>query len=55
MVTGKDASYNYMRMELFPEIRVNPAIQIRGAYQIGGNFNDPAASATRRAATFDGA
>lgn len=43
-VTGKDASYNYMRMELFPEIRINPAIQIRGAYQIGGNFNAPGAA-----------
>jgi hypothetical protein len=36
LVTGSDASYNYSRMEFFPEIRINPAIRLRGAYQIGG-------------------
>lgn len=36
LVTGKDASFNYQRMELYPEIRVNPAIRLRGVYQIGG-------------------
>ena len=25
LVTGKDASLNYQRMEFYPEIRINPA------------------------------
>jgi hypothetical protein len=35
LVTGKDASLNYMRVEFYPEIRINPAIRLRGWYQIG--------------------
>jgi hypothetical protein len=35
LVTGKDASLNYQRMEFYPEIRINPAIRLRGWYQIG--------------------
>ncbi len=38
LVTGADASFNYQRVELHPEIRVNPAIRIRGLYQIGGTL-----------------
>jgi hypothetical protein len=38
-VTGADASFNYQRMELYPEIRINPAIRLRGWYQIG-SFNN---------------
>jgi hypothetical protein len=30
LVTGKDASFNYQRMELATEIRLNPAIRLRG-------------------------
>jgi len=36
LVTGEDASFNYQRMEFYPEIRVNPAVRLRGTYQIGG-------------------
>ncbi len=36
VVTGLDASMNYQKMVLNPEIRVNPAIRIRGQYWIGG-------------------
>jgi hypothetical protein len=36
LVTGLDSSINYQRMVLNPEIRVNPAIRIRGQYWIGG-------------------
>jgi hypothetical protein len=35
MVTGPDASLQWSRAELFPEIRVNSAIRLKGAYQIG--------------------
>ena len=35
LVTGQDASLNYQRMEFYPEIRINPAIRLRGWYQIG--------------------
>ena len=36
LVTGLDGSINYQRMVMNPEIRVNPAIRIRGQYWIGG-------------------
>jgi hypothetical protein len=36
LVTGLDASINYQRMVMNPEIRVNPAVRIRGQYWIGG-------------------
>lgn len=35
LVTGTDAAFNYQRMELYPEFRINPAIRLRGWYQIG--------------------
>jgi hypothetical protein len=35
LVTGQAASLNYQRVEFFPEIRINPAISLRGWYQIG--------------------
>ncbi|HMK35578.1 MAG TPA: hypothetical protein VK463_10955, partial [Desulfomonilaceae bacterium] len=35
LVTGEDAVIQYSRMYLEPEIRVNPAIRIRGKYNIG--------------------
>jgi len=35
LVTGQDASINYMRMWFHPEFRVNPVIRIRAEYQIG--------------------
>jgi len=38
MVTGTNASFNYQRMELYPEIKINPAIRVRGTYQIGGTL-----------------
>ena len=44
LVTGEDASFNYQRMEFFPEIRINPAIRLRGVYQIGGLANSMAPS-----------
>ena len=36
MVTGSNASLQWSRMELNPELRINNAIRIRGVYQIGG-------------------
>lgn len=39
LVTGKDASLNYQRVEFYPEIRINRAIRLRGWYQIG-SFED---------------
>jgi len=36
LVTGLDASVSWMRMTMNPEIRVNPAVRIRGQYVIGG-------------------
>ncbi|HTY26195.1 MAG TPA: hypothetical protein VMC85_23905, partial [Desulfomonilaceae bacterium] len=39
LVTGEDASWQYMRMVMNPEIRVNPAVRIRGQYWIG-SFNN---------------
>jgi hypothetical protein len=35
MVTGADASLQWSRMELTPEIRFHDAIMLKGAYQIG--------------------
>lgn len=45
LVTGEDASINYMRMAIHPEFRVNPAIRVRGEYQIGSreSFNQTVA------------
>ncbi len=40
LVTGKDASLNYQRVEFYPEIKINPAIRLRGWYQIG-SFEPP--------------
>ncbi len=39
LVTGEDASMQYMKMVMNPEIRVNPAVRIRGQYWIG-SFNN---------------
>jgi len=36
LVTGLDAAVSWMRMTLNPDIRVNPAVRIRGQYVIGG-------------------
>lgn len=51
LVSGLDASYQYQRMVLNPEIRVNNAVRVRGQYWIGGfqTYNLGAASG------FDGA
>src|SRR5271157_19542 len=38
LVTGTDASFNYQRVEFYPELRINPAIRLRGWYQIGSLF-----------------
>jgi hypothetical protein len=40
LVTGKDASLNYQRVEFYPEIRINRAIRLRGWYQIGSFENN---------------
>ena len=37
MVTGANASLQWSRVELHPEIRVNNAIRFRAAYQIGNS------------------
>ena len=36
VVTGHDASLNWSRVEFQPEIKINNAVRLRGAYQIGG-------------------
>jgi hypothetical protein len=36
MVTGSNASLQWSRMELHPELRINQALRLRGVYQIGG-------------------
>ncbi len=36
---GSDAHYNDDRLTLYPEIRINPAIRVQGAYTIGGYRN----------------
>jgi hypothetical protein len=35
LVTGADAALQWSRAELVPEIRINKAVRLRGAYQIG--------------------
>ena len=44
-VSGADAAWNTFWMELWPEIRINPAVRIRGLYRIGswwpGNSQSP--------------
>jgi len=47
LVTGLDATVSWMRMFMNPEIRVNPAVRIRGQYVIGGfqTYNGGAAFA----------
>jgi hypothetical protein len=35
LVTGKDASLNYQRVEFYPEIKINRAIRLKAWYQIG--------------------
>jgi len=46
LVSGLDANVSWMRMFLNPEIRVNPAVRIRGQYVIGGaqTYNGGSAS-----------
>ncbi len=41
LVTGSNASFNYQRMEFYPEIRLNSSVRLRGLYQIGGSFFGP--------------
>jgi len=41
MVTGNNASFNYQRMEFYPEIRFNSSVRLRGLYQIGGSSFGP--------------
>ncbi|MGB6067017.1 MAG: hypothetical protein WBG50_19600 [Desulfomonilaceae bacterium] len=43
LVSGVDASQQYQNLELFPEIRINPAIRFRGMYWLGA-YGDPIAS-----------
>ncbi len=40
VVTGTDGSLQWSRMELNPEIRINKAIRVRGAYQIGNGTSE---------------
>ncbi|AFM24563.1 hypothetical protein [Desulfomonile tiedjei] len=43
LVTGTDSSQQYPILQIFPEIRINPAIRFRGKYRLG-NYGDPNAS-----------
>jgi len=38
LVTASDAALNWSRMELYPEIRLHPAIRFRGQYSIGATL-----------------
>ncbi len=40
LVTGADAALQWSRMELNPEIRLNKAVRLRAAYQIGSGTNE---------------
>lgn len=42
-VTGSNAGWSYFNVEFEPEIRINPAIKIRGLYRLG-SWGDPATS-----------
>lgn len=42
-VTGANAGWSYFNVEFKPEIKINPAIQIRGSYRLG-TWGDPATS-----------
>lgn len=46
LVTTNNACFNYQRMELYPEIRLNQSIRFRGLYQIGASFFGPQAIAS---------
>lgn len=37
LVSGSDASYSYFTTYSYPEIRVNPAIKLEGAYRVGNS------------------
>lgn len=43
LVSGADSSQQYPVLELYPEIRINPAIRFRGKYRLG-DYGDSAAS-----------
>jgi hypothetical protein len=43
LVSGADSSQQYPVLEIFPEIRINPAIRFRGKYRLG-DYGDPNAS-----------
>ncbi len=40
ITTSKDAGWSYFNVEVLPEIKINPAIRIRGKYRLG-TFGDP--------------
>ncbi len=52
LVSGKDASWQYMRIVMNPEIRVNPAIRLRAQYWIG-SFNNWSFSSGAAGTVFD--
>jgi hypothetical protein len=43
LVSGNDSSQHYQILEIYPEIRINPAIRFRGKYRLG-DYGDPVAS-----------
>jgi hypothetical protein len=43
LVSGNDSSQQYPVLELYPQIRINPAIRFRAKYRLG-NYGDPIAS-----------
>lgn len=42
-VTGSNAGWSYFNVEFEPEIKINPAIKIKGLYRLG-TYGDPATS-----------
>jgi hypothetical protein len=43
LVSGADSSQQYPVLEIFPQIRMTPALRIRGKYRLG-DYGDPVAS-----------
>ena len=43
LVSGTDSSQQYPVLEVWPEVRINPAVRFRGKYRLG-DYGDPNAS-----------
>lgn len=43
LVSGTDSSQQYPALEILPQVRITPALRVRGKYRLG-DYGDPAAS-----------